>query len=158
MPPPATAAPSVLTARPIQAPATSGSCHRNVCARNGRIKTSTTAKMTTSEETSTGMIGRARIAAPVAIAADTPQIEMPDAGNAAQQQRARKIEFAGGGHGEEAAKDHDRDLDVEFRPHRLLDCLGEARKHVGDDQPREQREDEATFIGQTQRPADAELL
>src|SRR6516164_2362013 len=65
MPPPATAAPSVLTASPIQAPATSGSCHRNVCARNGRIKTSTTAKMTTSEETSTGMIGRARMAPPV---------------------------------------------------------------------------------------------
>src|SRR6516225_9467128 len=50
-------------------PATSGSCHRNVCARNGRINTSTTAKTTTSEETSTGTIGRAQMAAPVAIAA-----------------------------------------------------------------------------------------
>src|SRR5262249_29499410 len=86
------------------------------------------------------------------------EISLDDRGDAAQQQRARKIEFAGGGHGEEPAKDHDRDLDVEFRPHRLLDRLGEARKHVGDDQPREQREDEAAFIGQAQRPADAELL
>ena len=83
MPPPATAAPSVLTARPIQAPATSGSCHRKVCARNGRISTSTTAKMTTSDDTSTGIAGRARMAPPVAIAADTPQIEMPDASGAA---------------------------------------------------------------------------
>ena len=83
MPPPATAAPSVLTARPIQAAATSGSCERNACARKGRIKSSTTAKITTSEETSTGMAGRARMAPPVAIAADTPQIEMPEASGAA---------------------------------------------------------------------------
>src|SRR5262249_4553225 len=83
MPPPATAAPSVLTASPIQAPAPGVSGARNGGARNGRINTSTTAKMTTSEETGTGMIGRARMAAPVAIAADTPQIEMPDASGAA---------------------------------------------------------------------------
>ena len=43
MPPPATAAPSLLIARPIQAPATSGSCHRKVCASHGRIRISTTA-------------------------------------------------------------------------------------------------------------------
>ena len=41
-----------------------------------------TAKTTTSEETSTGTCGRARIAPPVAIAAATPQIEMPDASGA----------------------------------------------------------------------------
>ena len=50
---------------------------------NGRISTSTTAKITTSEDTSTGTSGRARIAPPVAIAADTPQIEMPEASGAA---------------------------------------------------------------------------
>ena len=50
---------------------------------NGRISTSTTAKITTSEETSTGTTGRARMAPPVAIAAETPQIEMPEASGAA---------------------------------------------------------------------------
>src|SRR4029077_15865840 len=79
MPPPATAAPSVLIASPIQAPATSGSCHRNGWAQNGRVNPSTTAKTTTSDDTSTGTAGRARIAPPVAIAAATPQIEMPEA-------------------------------------------------------------------------------
>ncbi len=79
MPPAATAAPSVLMARPIQAPATSGSSARKVWATQGRISTSTTAKITTREETSTGTTGRARIAPPVAMAAATPQIEMPDA-------------------------------------------------------------------------------
>ena len=39
--------------------------------------------MTTSDDTMIGTTGRARIAAPVAIAADTPQIEMPDASGAA---------------------------------------------------------------------------
>jgi len=47
------------------------------------MSTSTTAKITTSEETITGTIGRARIAPPTAIAADTPQIEIPDASGAA---------------------------------------------------------------------------
>src|SRR4029453_16901501 len=121
MPPPATAAPSVLTASPIQAAATSGSCHRNVCARNGRINTSTTAKMTTNEETRT--------------------------------RTTRGTEpRGGGGDGEEAAEDHDRDLDVELRPDCFLDGLGEARKDIGDDQSRDQREDEAAFVGQAQRP------
>ena len=50
---------------------------------NGRISTSTTAKITTNEDTSTGTIGRARMAPPVAIAAETPQIEMPEASGAA---------------------------------------------------------------------------
>src|ERR1700743_2603705 len=79
IPPPATAAPSVLIASPIQAPATSGSCHRKVCARNGRISTSTTANTTTSDENNTGTAGGGRIAPPVAIDAATPQIEMPEA-------------------------------------------------------------------------------
>ena len=42
-----------------------------------------TANTTTSEDTSTGTMGRARIAPPVAIAAETPQIEMPEANGAA---------------------------------------------------------------------------
>jgi hypothetical protein len=50
---------------------------------NGRMRTSTTAKTTTREETRTGTTGRERIAPPVAIAAATPQIEMPDASGAA---------------------------------------------------------------------------
>jgi hypothetical protein len=43
----------------------------------------TIAKITTSEDTMTAAIGRARMAAAVAIAADTPQIEMPEASGAA---------------------------------------------------------------------------
>src|SRR5882724_7714702 len=82
MPPPATAAPSVLIAKPIQAPATSGSCQRNVWATKGRIRTSTTAKTTTSDDTRTGTAGRARIAPPVALDAATPQIEIPEASGA----------------------------------------------------------------------------
>src|SRR5574337_1615559 len=81
--PDATAPPSVLTARPIQAPATSGSVQSAVWAKNGRMIISTTAKTTTSEETIIGTTGRARMAPPVAMAADTPQIEMPDASGAA---------------------------------------------------------------------------
>ena len=42
-----------------------------------------TAKITTSEDTSTGTCGRARMAPPVAMAAATPQIEMPEASGAA---------------------------------------------------------------------------
>src|SRR5439155_27037187 len=49
----------------------------------GRISSSTTAKITTSEATMIGTMGRARIAPPVAIAAETPQIEIPDASGAA---------------------------------------------------------------------------
>jgi len=41
------------------------------------------ANRTTSELTITGTTGRARMAAPVAIAADTPQIETPEASGAA---------------------------------------------------------------------------
>src|ERR1700739_2119638 len=79
----ATAAPSVLTDSPSHAPATRGSCDRKACAANGRIKTSTTAKITTSDDTRMGTAGRARIALPVAIAAETPQIEIPEASGAA---------------------------------------------------------------------------
>src|SRR5580692_2692360 len=70
MPPAATAAPSVFTARPIQAPATSGSWESQVCATNGRISTSTTANTTTSDDTSAGTTGRDLMAPPVAIAAE----------------------------------------------------------------------------------------
>src|SRR5919107_132900 len=69
----ATAAPSVLTARPIHAPATIGSFTRKRLAVHGSNKSSITAKITTSDETMMGTIGRARIAAAVAIAAETPQ-------------------------------------------------------------------------------------
>src|ERR1035437_4185271 len=75
----ATAAPSVFTANPIHAAATIGSWDRNACAANGRISNSTTAKMTTSDDTMIATTGLARIALPVAIAAETPQIEIPDA-------------------------------------------------------------------------------
>ncbi len=50
---------------------------------NGRMSTSTTAKITTSDDTRTGTTGRARIAPPTAMAAETPQIEMPEASGAA---------------------------------------------------------------------------
>jgi len=83
MAPEATAAPSVFTANPIQAPATMGSCHRKTWAMKGRISNSTTAKMTTREETMMATTGRARMAPPVAMAADTPQMEMPEARGAA---------------------------------------------------------------------------
>src|ERR1700693_1700129 len=82
MPPAATAAPSVLTASPIQAAATRGSCDMKASAIAGRTKTSITAKTTTSEDTSPGTCGRARIAPPVAIAAATPQIDIPEASGA----------------------------------------------------------------------------
>ncbi|MDB5308187.1 MAG: hypothetical protein JWO38_2389 [Gemmataceae bacterium] len=78
-----TAAPSVLTASPIHAAATIGSSARNVRASPGRTSISTTENTTTRDETMTGTTGRARIAAPVVIAADTTQIEIPDASGAA---------------------------------------------------------------------------
>ena len=90
MPPAASAAPSVFTARPSQAAATRGSPDRKVCATNGRISTSTTAKTTTSDDTSTATCGRARIAPPVEIAAATPQIEMPEAKGAAHSREKPK--------------------------------------------------------------------
>ncbi len=51
--------------------------------QEGQDQNSTTAKITTREETMMGTTGRALIAPPVAIAADTPQIEMPEASGAA---------------------------------------------------------------------------
>src|ERR1700692_3079514 len=83
MPPAATAAPSVFTASPIQAPATSGSGERQVCATDGMSSASTAAETTNSDDTSTGTTGRDLMAPPVAIAAETPQIEMPEANGAA---------------------------------------------------------------------------
>ena len=53
----ATAAPSVLTASPIHAAATSGSLQRNWRAARGRIRSSTTENKTTSEETMIGTTG-----------------------------------------------------------------------------------------------------
>src|SRR5439155_122582 len=79
----ATAAPSVLTASPIHAPATSGWWARKVCAAKGRISSSTTANTTTSDEIMIGTMGRARIAAAVAMAAETPQMLTPEASGAA---------------------------------------------------------------------------
>jgi len=83
MTPEATAPPSDLTARPIQAPATMGSLYIQCWAAKGRMSISTQVKTTTSEETMIGTMGRALIAPPVAMAADTPQIEMPEARGAA---------------------------------------------------------------------------
>src|SRR5438034_1304419 len=58
MAPLAIAAPSVLTASPIHAPATSGWCARKACAAKGRTTSSTTAKSTTSDETMTATTGQ----------------------------------------------------------------------------------------------------
>jgi hypothetical protein len=86
------------------------------------------------------------------------QIGFDDRGDAAQDERARETEPSRRRHREDAAENDDGDLDVEFRPHRVLDRLGEARKEIGDDQPGDEREDIAAFIGELQRPADAEFL
>ena len=69
-----------------------------------------------------------------------------------------RSELARRGHGEDAAENDDRDLDVKLRPHRFLHRLGKARKEIGDDQPGDQRKDIAAFIGELERPADAEFL
>ena len=83
MAPEAMAPPSDLTARPIQPPATMGSVCRNAAATKGRSSISMQVKTTTREETMIGTTGRARMAPPVAIAADTPQMEIPEARGAA---------------------------------------------------------------------------
>ena len=83
MAPLAMAPPSDLTARPIQPPATMGSVYRKCWAMKGRISISMQVNTTTSEETMMGTTGRARMAPPVAIAAETPQMEMPEARGAA---------------------------------------------------------------------------
>src|SRR5437879_13085110 len=90
MAPLATAAPSVLTASPIHAPATSGWCTRKASAAKGRTLSSTTANSTTSDETVMAPTGRARIAAAAAIDADPPQLDMPDASGAAHAGVRRK--------------------------------------------------------------------
>ena len=82
--------PSVFTTSPIQAAATSGSDHRKMRAMTGKIISSTTEKTTTSDDTMTGTMGRARIAAPVVIAADTPQMEIPEASGADHSRLNRK--------------------------------------------------------------------
>jgi hypothetical protein len=60
-----------------------GSCERKACASKGSIRTSTTAKITTKDDTKMGTADRDRMAPPVAIAAETPQIEIPEASGAA---------------------------------------------------------------------------
>src|SRR5262249_52371594 len=89
-----TAAPSVLTARPIQAAATIGSSARKVRAARGRISSSATEKTTTSDDTITRTTGRARKAATVVMAAETPQMEMPDARGAAHSRLKPKTRLA----------------------------------------------------------------
>jgi hypothetical protein len=61
------------------------------------------------------------------------EISLDDRRNPAQHQRACEIEPRGKGDGEEAAEDHDRNLDVELGPDRVLQPFGEARKEIGDD-------------------------
>ena len=60
-----------------------GSPVRKCCAMKGRISISMQVNTTTSEETMIGTTGRERMAAPVAMAAETPQMEMSDASGAA---------------------------------------------------------------------------
>ncbi len=54
---------------------------------NGRIQHLDHGEITTSDDTTTGTAGRARIAPPLAMAAETPQIEMPEASGAAHSRR-----------------------------------------------------------------------
>ena len=60
-----------------------GSEYRKYWAMKGRISISMQVNTTTREETMIGTTGRARMAPPVAIAADTPQMEIPEARGAA---------------------------------------------------------------------------
>ena len=83
MAPEAMAPPSDFTARPIQPPATIGSVYRKCEAMKGRISISMQVNTTTSEDTMIGTTGRERMAPPVAMAAETPQMEMPEASGAA---------------------------------------------------------------------------
>ena len=83
MAPEAMAPPSDFTARPIQPPATMGSLYRKWEAMKGRISISMQVNTTISEDTMMGTTGRARMELPVAMAADTPQMEMPEASGTA---------------------------------------------------------------------------
>jgi hypothetical protein len=86
------------------------------------------------------------------------QISLDDRRHAAQQDRGRKGQPAGGRHRQEGAQDHDGDLDVEFGTDCFLEPLREAWKEVGDGEADQQSHDVAALVGQFQRPADAELL
>src|SRR5262249_24448607 len=77
------AAPSVFTANPIHAAATIAWSPSQVRAASGNRINWTRENPTTNDDTITGTPGGARMAAPVVIAADTPQMEMPDASGAA---------------------------------------------------------------------------
>ena len=70
----------------------------------------------------------------------------------------RQAQFLRRDDAQEAAENDDGDLDVQFGPDRLLHPCGQAGQEIADDQTGDQRDDEAAFGGQTQRPADAELL
>ena len=80
--PAAASAPSVFTVMPIAAPFTIGWSGKAAVYSPGRMISSNIAKITTSIDTVTGITGFALIAPPVAIAAETPQIEIPDASTA----------------------------------------------------------------------------
>src|SRR5438093_150329 len=59
-------------------------------ATKGRIKSSTHENTTTSDEIMMGTMGRALMAPAVAMAADTPQMEMPEASGAAHSRESPK--------------------------------------------------------------------
>ncbi len=80
--PAAASAPSVLTVRPRLAPAAIGSWNQKATSTPGRTMSSMTAKTTINAEIITGTIGLALIAPAVAIAAETPHIEIPEARHA----------------------------------------------------------------------------
>jgi hypothetical protein len=55
-------------------------------------------------------------------------------------------------------EDDDRDLDIEFRPHRVFDPFCKTREHVCYNEAGDEREDIGAFIRESERPADTELL
>ena len=135
----------------------------------------------------TGTIGRARIAAPVAIAAETPQIEIPEASGAAHSRLKRKnlrdqidqrpvdqVRFDDGCQSAEhyrprqagllccldaegGPQDDDGCLDIPLGPRRLSQPTRRSRKYIAEEQPGKQRDDETGFPRQSQRPRDPKL-
>ncbi len=91
--PAAASAPSVLTDIPIAAPATSGSfVPGQIWVKTpGRIISSITAQTTTRADTMMETTGFALTAPPVATAAETPQMEMPEPRTAAVALGSLKI-------------------------------------------------------------------
>ncbi len=70
----------------------------------------------------------------------------------------REIEPSRCRHRDRGAENDDGDLDVKFGADRFLQPVGDARKEIRDDEADQKRDDEAAFIGQPQRPVDAEFL